>query len=101
MYNYVITRVNPATVLKATFCTGVCLGGLIGILLGLAERDAIGLFGGIFLGFLGGLWSGLMGLVCSFLFNILAPHIGGIAVKLEPQNTAAAPQTEQEAQLSA
>ncbi|MDU4959194.1 MAG: hypothetical protein E6X17_00820 [Sporomusaceae bacterium] len=84
MHKYIITRINPLSVLKAGFCCGVCFGGLLGILLGIAEGDAIGLFGGLFLGFAGGSICGLSGLVCSAVFNALAPKIGGIAIVLQP-----------------
>ena len=99
LYNYVITQINPISILKAAFCTGVCFGGMIGILLGLAEGDAIGLLGGLFLGFICGLCFGLSGLICAAIFNALVPRIGGIRLTLEsapvPAGTSPPEQPEQ------
>lgn len=94
MYNYTITQINPFAVLKAAFCTGVCIGGILGILLGAIEGDMIGLFGGVFLGFMSGLFFGIAGLLGAAIFNALAPRIGGIGVTLEP-NSLPEIQTEQ------
>lgn len=101
MYNYVITQVSPLAVLKATFCTGVCFGGILGILLGFVEGDAIGLFGGVFLGFMLGLLFGISGLACAAIFNALVPKIGGIAVTLQSASPKEYPEQQPEPQTLA
>jgi hypothetical protein len=82
MYNYSIKRFSCADVFRWCFCAGVCLGGAIGILLGLMDKS-IGFYGGTVFGLLFGLFSGFFALVYAAIFNILSPHFGGLAVSIE------------------
>lgn len=83
MYNYRIMRVSGLAVFRLLFVAGAVLGGIGGLILGLMERDAVGLLGGAFLGLVTGLGSGLTGLVYVLIFNLIAPLIGGIAIRVE------------------
>jgi predicted lipid-binding transport protein (Tim44 family) len=94
MYNYKLMRFSCTDVLRLCFCAGACLGGLGGIALGLLERSLIGMLGGMFFGLVVGLISAITGLIYAAVFNVLAPVIGGLAVRLEPveiTDTAAQP----------
>ena len=84
MYNYTIMKFSCADIFRWCFCAGVCLGGMIGILLGLMDKG-IGLSGGMLFGLLFGLFSGIFAIVYAWVFNILAPHFGGLAIRLEPR----------------
>jgi predicted lipid-binding transport protein (Tim44 family) len=92
MPNYIVTRLSCWSVSWYFFLTGTCLGGMGGFVLGLMERQAISILGGLFLGLLIGLFFGLTGLIFASLFNIVAPVTGGIAIRLEqfPETTPAA-----------
>jgi len=84
MYNYVVTKLAAGAVGRQCFAAGTCIGGFCGIVLGLAERSAVGILGGAFLGLAFGLACALGGAAFAAIFNLLAPYLGGIAVKLEP-----------------
>lgn len=96
MYNFMVTRVAGAAVFRAAFAAGTCIGGAGGVLLGLMERSVIGVLGGAFLGLAFGLTVALTALAAATVFNLLAPHIGGIAVRLEqvPEEEQRATETE-------
>lgn len=83
MYNYRITRLSYLAVFRLLFCAGVALGGLGGIALGLLERDTVGLFGGMFVGLVLGLCSSLAGMFYVYVFNTLAPIMGGLPIQVE------------------
>jgi hypothetical protein len=83
MYNYTIVRLAGAAVFRIMFAAGTLVGGFGGIILGLLDRETIGIAGGLFLGFVFGLFSGSIGLIYALVFNKLAPVVGGIPVKLE------------------
>lgn len=83
MYNYTIVQLASAAVFRIMFAAGTLVGGFGGILIGLLDRDAVGIGGGLFLGLIFGLVSGFMGLVYALVFNKLAPLLGGIPVKLD------------------
>ncbi|QJW46686.1 hypothetical protein HA075_13205 [bacterium BFN5] len=82
MYNYTITRLSYLPVFVLLFAGGVCAGGLGGIVIGLLEREVVGLLGGTFFGFVVGLASGIAGLIYTFVFNLLAPVTGGLKVRI-------------------
>lgn len=83
MHTYIITKINPNSVFKCSFCCGVGLGGLIGLILGLIESSTLGLGGGLFLGLLLGVGLASGTYLLSVLFNILVPYIGGIKLTVE------------------
>lgn len=83
MYNYRVIRLSYLAVFRLLFCAGVALGGLGGIVLGLLERDTVGLFGGMFVGLVLGLCSSLAGLFYVYVFNTLAPITGGLPIQVE------------------
>lgn len=83
MYTHRITGLCPKSAFRVFFSAGICVGGVFGIILGLLEKDVLGLFGGIFFGFIFGLSSGIMALFYTAIFNVLAPYIGGIGIRLE------------------
>lgn len=83
MYNYTITRLSYLPVFVLLFAGGVCAGGLGGIVIGLLEREVVGLLGGTFFGFVVGLASGIAGLIYTFVFNLLAPVTGGLKVRID------------------
>lgn len=95
MYNHTITRISYLAIFRLLFCAGVAVGGGGGLVLGLLERDVIGIWGGMFLGLLFGLVSGLTGLVYTVVFNVLAPVAGGIPIHLEELPGEVSPETEQ------
>ena len=78
-----ITRIPPWPVGKMLFLTATCIFGLGGVLLGLLEKNAIGLWGGAFLGLLGGLTAAGGGVLFCLVYNLLAPVTGGILVETE------------------
>lgn len=84
MYNYTLTRLHCGAVFKMAFASGAAIGGAGGILLGLVERSAVGVFGGAFLGLACGLVAGAAAAAAAVIFNLLAPVLGGVAVRLEP-----------------
>lgn len=84
MYNYMLTRVACGAVFRLAFAAGTCVGGACGVVLGLVERSAVGVFGGAFLGLAVGLVVGAVALACAAVFNLLAPYLGGVAVRLDP-----------------
>lgn len=84
VYNYVLMRLDCAAVFKVAFAAGTCVAGAMGVALGILERSTVGMFGGAFLGLLVGLGTGLGALACAAVFNLLAPYIGGVSVRLEP-----------------
>jgi hypothetical protein len=84
MYNYMLTRVACGAVFRMAFAAGTCVGGACGALLGLVERNAVGVFGGAFLGLAFGLIVGAFALACAGVFNLLVPYLGGVAVRLDP-----------------
>ncbi len=84
MYNYMLTRVACCAVFRLAFAAGTCVGGACGVALGLVERSAVGVFGGAFLGLAVGLVVGAVALACAAVFNLLAPYLGGVAVRLDP-----------------
>lgn len=92
MYNYTITRLSYLPVFVLLFAGGVCAGGLGGIVIGLLEKEVVGLLGGTFFGFVVGLASGIAGLIYTFVFNLLAPVTGGLKVRIDantlPDSTA-------------
>ena len=79
-----ITRIPPWPVGKMLFLTATCISGLGGVLLGLLEKNAVGLWGGAFLGLLGGLTAAGGGVLFCLIYNLLAPVTGGILVETEP-----------------
>ncbi|GBG58334.1 hypothetical protein SPFL3102_02056 [Sporomusaceae bacterium FL31] len=83
MYNYTITRLSYLPVFLLLFAGGVCAGGLGGIVIGLLEKEVVGLLGGTFFGFVVGLASGIAGLIYTFVFNLLAPVTGGLKVRID------------------
>lgn len=83
MFNYTIMRLPYLHITVVLFVTGVAVGGFGGITLGLLARDAVGILGGAFLGLITGIGCALIGLVFTAVFNLLAPYIGGLPVKLD------------------
>lgn len=83
MYNFTIMRFSCLDVFRWCFCAGVCLGGMIGIALGLMDRS-IGLSGSMFFGLVFGLFSGVFAAIYAAVFNVLSPHVGGLSVRLDP-----------------
>lgn len=86
MFNYTITRLPYIPAAIFLFAAGACFGGLMGLAVGILARDAVGILGGMFLGLVCGIVCASFGLVFTAVFNVLAPHIGGLPVKLEPAN---------------
>jgi len=84
VYNYVLMRLDCAAVFRLACAAGTCVAGALGVALGILEHSAVGMFGGAFLGLLVGLIVGLTALACAAVFNVLAPFVGGVAVRLEP-----------------
>lgn len=82
MYNYTITRLSYLTVFAILFVSGICTGLLSGILIGLLERDALVWAGSAFFGMVAGLISGCTGLLYTFVFNQLAPRLGGFKINV-------------------
>ncbi len=82
MYDYEITRVSSTAVFRMFFAAGTCVGGIGGIVLGLMEHSLVGLMGGAFLGLAAGLASGVVAAAYAAVFNLLAPHFGGITVSM-------------------
>jgi hypothetical protein len=82
MYDYEITRVSWTAVFRVFFAAGTCVGGMVGIVLGLMEHSLVGLMGGAFLGLAAGLASGAVAAAYAAVFNLLAPYFGGIGVSL-------------------
>lgn len=91
MYNYTLTRLACGAVFKMAFAAGACIGGAGGVLLGLVEHSAVGVFGGAFLGLIFGLVTGACAAAAAAVFNLLAPVTGGVAVRLDPVSAAQAP----------
>lgn len=87
MYNHTVMRLAYRPIFLLLFAGGICAGSIIGLTFGLLERTLIGFFGGAFLSLLLGLASGVLGLIYTAVFNILAPVIGGVAIKIEPVAT--------------
>jgi len=83
LYNYTIVRLDSIAVFRLMFAAGSLVGGTIGLLFGLLDRDAIGITGGLFLGFIFGLLSGGLGLAYAVIFNKLVPLLGGIPIQLD------------------
>ena len=100
MYNFTVTKVAGAAVFRAAFTAGTCIGGVGGVLLGLIERSVIGVLGGAFLGLAFGLTVALTALAAATVFNLLVPHIGGIAVRLEPVPAEERPAADTESTVS-
>ncbi len=84
MYNFTITRLSYLPVFLSLFAGGVCVGSLGGIIIGILEKEAIGVLGGAFFGFIIGLLSGGAGLAYTFVFNSLVPLTGGLKLRLDP-----------------
>ncbi|MDT8903546.1 hypothetical protein [Anaeroselena agilis] len=84
MYNYTVTRIACGAVFRLAFAAGTCVGGACGIILGLLESSAVGVLGGAFLGLTVGVATGVVALASAAVFNLLAPYLGGVAVRLEP-----------------
>ena len=80
---YVLTRLSCAGVFKLTFLTAVCLCGIGGIILGLVEKQSVGLSGGSFLGLLFAFASAASAACAAAVFNLLTPLTGGITLQLE------------------
>jgi hypothetical protein len=95
LYNYTLTRLACGAVFKMAFAAGTCIGGAGGVLLGLVEHSAVGVFGGAFLGLAFGLLAGACAAAAAAVFNQLAPVLGGIAVRLDPVPAAPAAPGEQ------
>lgn len=83
MDNYTIMHLPYRPVAIVLFTSGICFGGLGGLGLGLLAWDAVGILGGMFLGLVSGCAMAIFGLILTAVFNILAPHIGGLPIKLE------------------
>ena len=83
-YIYMLTRVACFPVFYLFFATGIIGGGLLGLGLGLANYETVGLLGGAFIGLFIGLFFGLSALVLAVIFNLLAPCLGGLPVSLTP-----------------
>lgn len=60
------------------------MGGLGGLLLGISAQNVIGILGGMFFGLVFGIGFALFGLIFTAVFNVIAPHIGGLPVELTP-----------------
>lgn len=83
MYNYTIKRLSCIGIAWIMFAAGTFTGGIGGMVLGLLERDTIGILGGAFLALLCGVGLGLAGLIFTLVFNLLVPLTGGIDMHLE------------------
>lgn len=95
-YNHLLTRIACLPVFYLFFAAGTLGGGLLGLGLGIVNYEAVGLLGGAFIGLCIGLFLGISGLVLAVIFNLLAPCLGGIPVRLTPL----APTQENSAQAS-
>lgn len=95
MFNYTIMRLPYLQVAGLLFAAGVCLGGMGGLAFGLLAWDTVGILGGMFLGFMCGVGAALFGLAFTLVFNVLAPYIGGLPVKLAITDTPSEPDDEQ------
>lgn len=84
MYNQEIIRISPWTVFRVFFLSGTAFFGLGGLIIGIIEKDILGMLGGAFIGLVFGLCSALGALVYCAIFNLLAPVTGGIAVQIKP-----------------
>ncbi|MDD4600157.1 hypothetical protein SDC9_04035 [bioreactor metagenome] len=91
MFNYTITRLPYVPVAGILFAAGICFGGLGGVVLGAIAHDTVGLLGGLFLGLVCGITAAVFGLVLTAVFNVLAPYIGGLPVKLDIMTPPEAP----------
>jgi hypothetical protein len=80
---YRLKGIPVLPIFKIATLINMVIGGCGGLLVGMAEGDLIGIIGGLFLGFLFGIASGMMYTFYAFLFNILAPMLGGIELCLE------------------
>lgn len=87
MYNHVLTRLAYLPVFLILFVSGLCTGSVIGLLFSLMDHS-IGIFGITILSLLSGLLSGLVGLIYTAVFNILAPSLGGLPLKIETSSVA-------------
>lgn len=84
MYNHIVTRLAYWPIFVIMFASGICIGSIIGLTIGLMDRASVGIFGGAFIALLAGLASGFIGLLYTWVFNILAPALGGISMKTAP-----------------
>jgi|GEM_PF-3325183 thiamine transporter ThiT len=82
MYNYILTRIAYFPIFLIFFVSGLCTGSVIGLIFILMDHS-IGILGGAFLALLSGLLCGLLGLTCTAVFNILAPTLGGLPLKIQ------------------
>lgn len=93
MYNYIITRISPRYAFCCMLFTGIIIGGMLGIVLGIMEQEAVGFTGGAFIGLLTGLFSGFIGFIFAITFNALTPITKGLPIAVEkceettPSNT--------------
>jgi hypothetical protein len=84
MYNQEIIRISPWTVFRVFFLSGTAFFGLGGLIIGIVEKDILGMLGGAFIGLVLALCSALGAAAYCAIFNLLAPVTGGIAVQIKP-----------------
>lgn len=84
MYNQEIIRISPWTVFRVFFLSGTAFFGLGGLIIGIMEKDILGMLGGAFIALALGLCTGLGAMAYCAIFNLLAPLTGGIAVQMKP-----------------
>lgn len=84
MYNQEMIRISPWTVFRVFFLSGTALFGLGGLIIGIVEKDILGMLGGAFIGLVLALCSALGAAAYCAIFNLLAPVTGGIAVQIKP-----------------
>jgi hypothetical protein len=95
LFNYTIMRLPYLPIAGLLFATGVCLGGIGGLTFGLLAWDSVGITGGMFLGLMCGVGAAAFGLAFTLVFNVLAPYIGGLPVKLDTNDAPSEPDSEQ------
>ncbi len=84
MYNQEIIRISPWTAFRVFFLAGTAFFGLGGLIIGIMEKDILGMLGGAFIALALGLCTGLGAVVYCAIFNLLAPLTGGISVQIKP-----------------
>lgn len=72
----------PAFVL---FCSGICFGELIGILIAILDRDFFGIVTGACLGIGLGLAGTVFAFLAIWIFNVFAENLGGWQIKFKDE----------------
>lgn len=85
--HYVILHLEYRPVIFISFCSGVCFGELLGILMGIFDRDWTGVISGACFGVALGIALSLLCMLSIYIFNIFAPIMGGWKITTEDTST--------------